>query len=148
VTRPPAPDLPCTGVAGGSCAPPVGTVGVRSARHVLCLAFRYLCSPQNCTGQPWAASLLGHRRLPAQVRGFLLNFGVYSAARAALGLPFRWNPAIVCVSAPCPRLESHVRVQRHQGAAAELAHSSVRPQHAPSRWMLTARLAMFGVVVC
>lgn len=33
-------------------------------------------------------------RARAQVRGFLLNFGVYHAARAALGLPFRWNPAI------------------------------------------------------
>lgn len=30
----------------------------------------------------------------ATVRGFLLNFGVYSAARAALGLPFEWSPAI------------------------------------------------------
>ena len=28
------------------------------------------------------------------VRGFLLNFGVYHAARAALGLPFAWNPSI------------------------------------------------------
>jgi hypothetical protein len=28
------------------------------------------------------------------VRGFLLNFGVYHAARAALGLPFVWNPSI------------------------------------------------------
>ena len=31
----------------------------------------------------------------ATVRGFLLNFGVYSATRAALGLPFCWSPAIV-----------------------------------------------------
>ncbi|GIL56207.1 hypothetical protein Vafri_11649 [Volvox africanus] len=30
----------------------------------------------------------------ATVRGFLLNFGVYSATRAALGLPFEWSPAI------------------------------------------------------
>ncbi|KAG2492443.1 hypothetical protein HYH03_009386 [Edaphochlamys debaryana] len=30
----------------------------------------------------------------AVVRGFLLNFGVYSATRAALGLPFEWSPAI------------------------------------------------------
>lgn len=30
----------------------------------------------------------------ATVRGFLLNFGVYHAARAALGLPFIWNPSI------------------------------------------------------
>ena len=28
------------------------------------------------------------------VRGFLLNFGVYHAARSALGLPFAWNPSI------------------------------------------------------
>ena len=30
----------------------------------------------------------------ATVRGFLLNFGVYHAVRAALGLSFQWNPAI------------------------------------------------------
>mgnify|MGYP001806718844 CR=1 FL=1 len=30
----------------------------------------------------------------ATVRGFLLNFGVYSATRAALGLPFEWSPAV------------------------------------------------------
>ena len=29
----------------------------------------------------------------ATVRGFLLNFGVYHAVRAALGLPFVWAPA-------------------------------------------------------
>ena len=37
-----------------------------------------------------------------QVRGFLLNFGVYSAGRAALGLPFQWSPAIVCVPSARP----------------------------------------------
>ena len=31
----------------------------------------------------------------AIVRGFLLNFGVYSATRAALGLEFMWSPAIL-----------------------------------------------------
>jgi homogentisate solanesyltransferase len=30
----------------------------------------------------------------ATVRGFLLNFGVYYAAREALGLSFAWNPAV------------------------------------------------------
>lgn len=30
----------------------------------------------------------------ATVRGFLLNFGVYYATRAALGLPFEWSPPI------------------------------------------------------
>jgi homogentisate solanesyltransferase len=30
----------------------------------------------------------------ATVRGFLLNFGVYYAVRAALGLPFQWSPPI------------------------------------------------------
>ena len=30
----------------------------------------------------------------ATVRGFLLNFGVYHAVRAALGLPFQWSPPI------------------------------------------------------
>lgn len=30
----------------------------------------------------------------ATVRGFLLNFGVYHAARAALQLPFQWSPPI------------------------------------------------------
>lgn len=34
----------------------------------------------------------------ATVRGFLLNFGVYHAARAALSLPFRWSPAIVFIT--------------------------------------------------
>ncbi|CAM9603382.1 unnamed protein product [Ascophyllum nodosum] len=31
----------------------------------------------------------------ACVRGFLLNFGVYYAVREALGLGFRWNPAVL-----------------------------------------------------
>jgi homogentisate solanesyltransferase len=30
----------------------------------------------------------------ATVRGFLLNFGVYYATRAALQLPFVWSPSI------------------------------------------------------
>lgn len=30
----------------------------------------------------------------ATVRGFLLNFGVYYATRAALKLEFQWSPAI------------------------------------------------------
>lgn len=34
----------------------------------------------------------------ATVRGFLLNFGVYHAVRAALGLPFVWSPVITCVT--------------------------------------------------
>lgn len=34
----------------------------------------------------------------ATVRGFLLNFGVYHAARAALGLPFAWNPSITFIT--------------------------------------------------
>lgn len=34
----------------------------------------------------------------ATVRGFLLNFGVYHAARAALGLPFIWNPSITFIT--------------------------------------------------
>ena len=32
----------------------------------------------------------------ATVRGFLLNFGVFAATRAALGAPFVWSPAIMC----------------------------------------------------
>lgn len=32
----------------------------------------------------------------ATVRGFLLNFGVFTATRAALGAPFVWSPAIMC----------------------------------------------------
>lgn len=35
----------------------------------------------------------------ATVRGFLLNFGVYYACREALGVPFRWNPVVVFISA-------------------------------------------------
>ena len=31
----------------------------------------------------------------ATVRGFLLNFGVYYATRAALGGPMTWSPAIM-----------------------------------------------------
>lgn len=31
----------------------------------------------------------------ACVRGFLLNFGVYYAVREALGLSFKWNPAVL-----------------------------------------------------
>lgn len=34
-----------------------------------------------------------------QVRGFLLNFGVYYATRAALGLPFAWSPSVVFITA-------------------------------------------------
>lgn len=34
---------------------------------------------------------------PYQVRGFLLNFGVYHATRAALGLPFQWRLVVKCM---------------------------------------------------
>ncbi|KAL8150499.1 hypothetical protein V2J09_020307 [Rumex salicifolius] len=34
----------------------------------------------------------------ATVRGFLLNFGVYYAVRAALGLPFAWSPPVVFIT--------------------------------------------------
>ncbi|KAK9815400.1 hypothetical protein WJX72_003049 [[Myrmecia] bisecta] len=34
----------------------------------------------------------------ATVRGFLLNFGVYYAVRAALRLPFQWCPAVVFIT--------------------------------------------------
>lgn len=34
----------------------------------------------------------------AIVRGFLLNFGVYYATRAALGLSFQWSPAIIFIT--------------------------------------------------
>lgn len=34
----------------------------------------------------------------ATVRGFLLNFGVYYATRASLGLEFAWNPSIVFIT--------------------------------------------------
>jgi homogentisate solanesyltransferase len=30
----------------------------------------------------------------ATVRGFLLNFGVFYATKAALGAPFAWSPPI------------------------------------------------------
>ena len=33
-----------------------------------------------------------------QVRGFLLNFGVYHATRAALGLSFQWRLVIICTT--------------------------------------------------
>ena len=36
----------------------------------------------------------------ATVRGFLLNFGVFTATRAALGLPFVWSPAVMCAPLP------------------------------------------------
>lgn len=35
----------------------------------------------------------------ATVRGFLLNFGVYHATRAALGLSFQWSPPITFITA-------------------------------------------------
>ncbi|KAF8058457.1 hypothetical protein HT031_005581 [Scenedesmus sp. PABB004] len=35
----------------------------------------------------------------ATVRGFLLNFGVYYATRAALRLPFEWSPPILFITA-------------------------------------------------
>lgn len=34
----------------------------------------------------------------ATVRGFLLNFGVYHATRAAIGLPFQWSPPIAFIT--------------------------------------------------
>lgn len=34
----------------------------------------------------------------ATVRGFLLNFGVFYATRAALGLPFSWSPSIIFIT--------------------------------------------------
>eukprot|EP01018_Ginkgo_biloba_P021146 Gb_01838 [translate_table: standard] len=34
----------------------------------------------------------------ATVRGFLLNFGVYYATRAALGLAFQWSPSVVFIT--------------------------------------------------
>jgi len=34
----------------------------------------------------------------ATVRGFLLNYGVYAAIRAALGLPFRWSPSLAFIT--------------------------------------------------
>ena len=34
----------------------------------------------------------------ATVRGFLLNFGVYHAVRAALGQPFQWSPPITFIT--------------------------------------------------
>ena len=34
----------------------------------------------------------------ATVRGFLLNFGVYHAARAALQLPFAWSPPVAFIT--------------------------------------------------
>lgn len=49
----------------------------------------------------------------ATVRGFLLNFGVYSATRAALGLDFLWSPAIMFaprVSKPYPALLRGLRL--------------------------------------
>ncbi|EFJ08575.1 hypothetical protein SELMODRAFT_229530 [Selaginella moellendorffii] len=35
----------------------------------------------------------------ATVRGFLLNFGVYYATRASLGLPFVWSPHVIFITA-------------------------------------------------
>ena len=34
----------------------------------------------------------------ATVRGFLLNYGVYAAIRAALGLPFAWAPSLAFIT--------------------------------------------------
>ena len=48
----------------------------------------------------------------ATVRGFLLNFGVYSAARAAMGLSFQWSPTITACLAP------DTSEMRHSGSVA------------------------------
>eukprot|EP00271_Cylindrocystis_brebissonii_P015698 TRINITY_DN38673_c0_g1_i1.p1 TRINITY_DN38673_c0_g1~~TRINITY_DN38673_c0_g1_i1.p1 ORF type:complete len:409 (+),score=56.38 TRINITY_DN38673_c0_g1_i1:178-1404(+) len=56
-------------------------------------------------GTIYSASPLRLKRFPlpafliiATVRGFLLNFGVFYATRAALNLPFQWSPAILFIT--------------------------------------------------
>uniref|UniRef100_A0A0G4FQG2 Homogentisate phytyltransferase n=1 Tax=Chromera velia CCMP2878 TaxID=1169474 RepID=A0A0G4FQG2_9ALVE len=56
----------------------------------LVIGTSYSVPPFHLKRFPVAAGLI-----IATVRGFLLNFGVYYAARQALGLPFVWNPSVV-----------------------------------------------------
>ncbi|GJD11415.1 Probable homogentisate phytyltransferase 2, chloroplastic [Galdieria sulphuraria] len=50
----------------------------------------YSLPPFRLRRWPWMAAIT-----ISFVRGFLLNFGVYHATKAALGLRFQWNPTIV-----------------------------------------------------
>ena len=84
----------------------------------------------------------------AMVRGFLLNFGVYYATRAALQLPFAWSPAIrygplcsfvhiwedvfqfhYCIRGGVRHIDRHYqRSARHQRRSA-FQHSNLRHPH-------------------
>jgi homogentisate solanesyltransferase len=60
----------------------------------LALGTAYSVPPLRLKNSPVAAFAI-----IATVRGFLLNFGVYHAVRAALGLPFAWSPPIAFITA-------------------------------------------------
>ena len=68
----------------------------------------------------------------ATVRGFLLNFGVYYATRAALGLTeFRWSPAIGC--APEAYLQRATLVRQKLLVRRKLVMSTVLRAYWPTQ---------------
>jgi hypothetical protein len=83
----------------------------------------------------------------ATVRGFLLNFGVYHATRAALCLPFEWSPAIMCephhatcaraclASMQCSASPSPALIMRE---AHHIAARGWLPMRGDSKWMKLA----------
>lgn len=80
------------GLARGLFGPLIGvlyTVG-------LLLGTAYSVPPLRLKQSPVAAALI-----IATVRGFLLNFGVYYAARAMLGVPPSWSPPVAFITCFC-----------------------------------------------
>ena len=70
----------------------IGSSCSRSASHEQCVHKHSSHRGCTCRLKRFAVSAF---MIIATVRGFLLNFGVYSATRAALGLSFKWSPAIL-----------------------------------------------------
>lgn len=81
--------LGCAGAGLGLCAAAFGPGLTVLYGAGLALGTAYSVPPLRLKRSPAAACLI-----IAAARGFLLNYGVYHAAREALGLPFAWNPAI------------------------------------------------------
>lgn len=87
----------CVALALGGLAIVVRNFGpliTRLYAFGLALGTAYSVPPLRLKNSPVAAFAI-----IATVRGFLLNFGVYHAVRAALGLPFAWSPPIAFITA-------------------------------------------------
>jgi homogentisate solanesyltransferase len=87
----------CVALALGGLAIVVKNFGpliTRLYAFGLALGTAYSVPPLRLKNSPVAAFAV-----IATVRGFLLNFGVYHAVRAALGLPFAWSPPIAFITA-------------------------------------------------